>query len=113
MKPNKNKGRNQGRNRLFPGILLFLVFILLLQPVSCAPALRLGRYFDDSCLKVKEGYHTKQDVIRIMGEPYSRETDPQGRRIFVYFWADGRGGGRKCLIVFNNKAEVMLKELVP
>jgi len=111
MKKNKNcKWKFTRVKRLF---LILPVAILLIFSIACAGPLTMGRDFGNSYLKVKEGYHTKQDVVRIMGEPYKRETDPEGRQIYTYFWADGRGDGQKCVIVFNKKGEVMLKEVFP
>lgn len=103
--------RNAVLKMAFLGELLLIPVII--APVSCVGPLRLGGNFGDSYLKVKEGYHTKQDVVRIMGEPYARNIDPEGRLIYTYFWADGHGGGQKCIIVFNRKGEVMLKEVIP
>ena len=92
----------------------WLILLLVFTSVACAGPLQMGRYFGNSCAEIKEGYHTSGDVIRIMGsDPYSRETDPKGRRIFVYFWADGRGDGKKCVILFNRKDRVMLKTVAP
>ncbi len=100
-----------GRRAVFWG--WWLVIVVLLGLMACAGPLQMGRNFGNSCTKVKEGYHSGSDVVRIMGEPYARETDPKGRRIFVYFWADGKGNGQKCVIVFNRKGRVMLKAVAP
>ncbi len=79
---------------------------------ACSP-LTLGRDFGDGPQKIKVGYHTAKDVVQIMGPPYRQTIDPNGREIYTYLWADGAGGGRKCVIAFNKLHEVVVVEITP
>jgi len=99
------------RSLLFK-VLNLILFFAMMMSLSCASSLAMGRRFGDSWIKVKEGYHTERDVLRLMGSPQREVIDPKGRKIFVYYWADGYGNGQECVIVFNRKGEVMLKEVV-
>lgn len=79
---------------------------------ACSP-LTLGRDFGDTPQKIKIGFHTAKDVVGMMGQPYRRTIDPNGHEIYTYLWADGTGGGRKCVIAFNEKNEVVVVEVIP
>lgn len=79
---------------------------------ACSP-LTLGGDFGDAPQKIKVGFHTSQDVIRIMGSPYRKTIDPNGHEIYTYVWADGTGEGHKCVIAFNKLSEVVVLEVFP
>jgi hypothetical protein len=81
--------------------------------MACANP-QIGRPFPiDPLRELKVGYDEKADVLREMGQPYRSFVDSQGHEVFVYVWADGRGGGQKCLIAFNENDVVYLVELAP
>jgi hypothetical protein len=91
--------------------ILFVTFVVLL--FGCAP-LTLGRPFGaDPALEIKAGHDLRKDVIGKMGQPFRRGVDSRGREIFTYVWADGVGGGSKCLIAFNKNGVVSLVEVTP
>jgi hypothetical protein len=74
----------------------------------------IGRRFavnPQTALKV--GHDQKSDVLRKMGQPYRRFVDSEGREVFTYVWADGRGAGQKAIIAFNRNNVVYLVEVVP
>ena len=62
---------------------------------------------------IKVGHDTRKDVLNKMGNPYRKNVDAKGREIFTYLWADGKGNGRKCVILFNKNNLVALVEVVP
>lgn len=98
--------RGRGKVRC---LLLALVFVL----GACAGP-RLGRPFRvDPRVDVKVGFDTKRDVITKMGKPYRTFVDSAGREVLTYVWADGRGGGEKCLIALNKNGLVYLIEVYP
>ena len=47
-----------------------------------------------------------------MGPPYRSVIDKRGQEVLTYVWADGRGGGEKCLIVLNKNGIVSVVEVV-
>ncbi len=90
-------------------VLCALVIAAMLS--SCAP-LRLGHPFRIAPSKVKVGHDQKRDVIAKMGPPYRSVIDKRGQEVLTYVWADGRGGGEKCLIVLNKNGIVSVVEVV-
>jgi hypothetical protein len=91
--------------------LRLLARLAAVSAVACAGP-QIGRPFPiDPVRELKLGYDEKADVLREMGQPYRSFVDSQGHEVFVYVWADGRGGGQKCLIAFNENDVVYLVEL--
>lgn len=79
---------------------------------ACAP-LTLGRRFTINPSKeIKVGYDTLSDVERKMGPAYRKSRDSSGCLILTYLWADGKGSGQKCIILFNKNEIVALVEVV-
>lgn len=103
-----SSGFRQRRILSLPMVSLLAASLL----AACSP-LTLGRDFGDTPQKIKVGYHTAKDVAQMMGPPYRKTIDPTGREIFTYLWADGTGGGRKCVIAFNKQGEVVVVEVIP
>ena len=81
--------------------------------IGCSPV-TIGSPFRVNPYKaIKIGHDSRKDIINKMGEPYRKNIDAQGREIFTYVWADGKGNGRKCVILFNKNNLVALVEVVP
>ena len=90
-----------------------LAMSLILFCASCFP-LSLGRRFSSDPHKVvKVGFHQEQDVLDLLGRPYRRTIDSNGRLLLVYLWADGEGAGEKCVIGFNELGVVHSLEVSP
>ena len=88
-------------------------FLILLLLASCSP-LSLGRPFKvHPGVALKPGHDRTEDVLRKMGPPYRHAVDGRGRVLFTYLWADGEGGGEKCVVAFNENGVVSLVELSP
>ncbi len=91
-----------------------LVFLLVMVLVSSCGSARIGRKFTiDPRGELKVGHDRKSDVLRKMGQPYRKFVDSDGREVFTYVWADGKGGGEKCTIAFNKNGMVYLVEVSP
>lgn len=87
----------------------FVVFGFLM---ACAPA-KLGQRFRVSPREaVKLGVDNRTTVQSTLGAPQRRFTDPDGREVFVYLWADGEGAGEKYMIAFNTEGVAYLVEAV-
>ncbi|HET6344628.1 MAG TPA: hypothetical protein VFH51_06830, partial [Myxococcota bacterium] len=87
--------------------------ILLAYAVGCAPAV-LGRPFTvDPKAEIKIGHDSKTDVVRKLGQPFRRSVDSDGHEMFVYVWADGEGGGQKCVVAFNKNEVAYVVEVAP
>ena len=85
----------------------------LVASTACVP-LVIGRPFQvDPRAAIKVGYDAKADVVRKMGEPYRRSVDAEGHEAYVYVWADGDGGGQKCIVAFNKNDVAYLVEVAP
>ena len=94
-------------------LLRLLARLVPIALMACASP-QIGRPFPiDPVRELKVGYDEKTDVLREMGQPYRSFVDSQGHEVFVYVWADGRGGGQKCLIAFNENDVVYLVEMAP
>ena len=94
-------------------LLRLLARLLPIAVMACASP-QIGRPFPiDPVRELKIGYDEKTDVLLEMGQPYRTFVDSQGHEVFVYVWADGRGGGQKCLIAFNENDVVYLVEMAP
>ena len=92
-------------------IALITTGLLLLQ--ACAP-LSMGRPFRvDPEIALKPGHDSRGDVLSKMGQPFRKSVDAQGREIFTYLWADGKGNGQKCIILFNKNKTVAWVEVIP
>lgn len=90
-----------------------LVLALTLVCTSCFP-LSLGRRFASDPQKVvKVGFHQEQDVVDLLGRPYRRTIDADGRVLLVYLWTDGEGAGEKCVIGFNELGVAHSLEVSP
>ena len=80
---------------------------------GCAP-LVLGRPFlVDPSKEIKIGHDVKADVLRKMGDPYRRSVDSEGHEMLVYVFADGKGGGQKCVVAFNKNDVAYVVEVAP
>ncbi len=89
-----------------------LLFLLSLG-TACGP-MTIGRPFSvNPEVSIKVGHDQKKDVLKKMGQPFRRNKDAEGREIYTYVWADGKGGGQKCIIVFNKAQTVAIVEVVP
>ena len=89
------------------GIIISMLFLQ-----ACAP-LSMGRPFRvNPEIALKPGHDSRGDVISKMGQPFRKSLDSQGREIFTYLWADGKGGGQKCIVLFNKNKTVALVEVV-
>ena len=78
------------------GIIIGMLFLQ-----ACAP-LSMGRPFRvNPEIALKPGHDSRGDVISKMGQHFRKSLDSQGREIFTYLWADGKGGGQKCIVLFN------------
>jgi len=94
-------------------LLRLLARLVPIAVMACASP-QIGRPFPiDPVRELKIGYDEKTDVLLEMGQPYRVFVDSQGHEVFVYVWADGRGGGQKCLIAFNENDVVYLVEMAP
>ena len=93
--------------------LRLLAAISLTSLVACAPVQIGRRYSASPRTEVKVGFHTKADVEGKMGPPFRKAVDARGREIYTYVWADGKGGGEKCVIAFNKNGVVYLVETYP
>ena len=81
--------------------------------IGCSPV-TIGRPFPVNPYKaIKVGHDSRKDILNKMGNPYRKNFDAKGREIFTYVWADGKGNGRKCVILFNKNNLVALVEVVP
>lgn len=81
--------------------------------IGCSPV-TIGRPFRVNPYKaIKVGHDSRKDILNKMGNPYRKNVDAKGREIFTYVWADGKGNGRKCVILFNKNNLVALVEVVP
>ena len=88
--------------------------LMIIALLSGCSALSLGAPFKvNPHQAIKVGHDAQKDVLRKMGTPYRRLQDPQGREIFTYIWADGKGHGEKCTIAFNKNGLVTLVEVSP
>jgi|GEM_PF-2691583 len=88
-----------------------LITFMLLILLGCAP-ITLGSPFKTDPHKIKVAHHTKKDVEVMMGQPFRKSVDAKGREIYTYLWADGQGGGMKCIIAFNEEDKVMFVEVI-
>ena len=96
-------------NRCYAVILLLVVVLQF----GCA-SLHIGREFEQRPeTSIRVGYHTVTDVEALMGQPYRKAVDGQGRQVYTYLWADGRGSGEKCIVAFNKNDIVYLVEVSP
>ena len=87
--------------------------LLVLFLAACGTA-RIGRPLAiDPRRELKIGHDHKDDVLRKMGQPHRSFVDDNGHEVFAYVWADGRGGGQKVLIAFNENGVVYLVEVAP
>ncbi len=94
-------------------ILLLAALGLVCAALSCMP-IRLGRRFPiNPQTDLKVGHDQKTDVLRKMGRPQRSFIDSEGREVFTYLWADGRGNGQKALIAFNKNNVIYLVEVSP
>ena len=85
--------------------------LLLIQ--ACAP-LSMGRPFKVYPeIALNPGHDSKGDVLSKMCQPFRKSVDNEGREIFTYLWADGKGNGQKCIILFNKNKTVALVEVIP
>ena len=85
------------------------IFALLL---ACAPQ-TIGHPFKVNPRDAVElGVDNRGAVESALGKPRRRFTDPDGREVFVYVWADGKGGGEKYLVAFNGEGIAYLVEAV-
>lgn len=79
---------------------------------GCAPATLghggNGPRFTEMQAKLRAGFDDKKSVLAALGPPQQQLTDGQGREIFVYVWADGRGDGEHCVVAFNTSGVVYL-----
>ena len=92
---------------------LFAALSMVLLATACAPR-SIGRRFSISTTsKVKVGHDQKRDVLHKLGQPIRRSVDGTGGEIFTYLWADGRGSGHKCIVVFNKNGIVSLVQVIP
>lgn len=90
-----------------------LAVFVVLSFVGCAPV-QIGRkYSGQPQTEVKVGFHNKSDVEAKMGPPFRKAVDGQGREVYTYVWADGKGAGEKCVIAFNKNGIVYLVEVYP
>jgi len=86
--------------------------LLMLALAACSPA-TIGRPFAKNPRdQVRVGFDTKPVVLGSLGTPHRRFTDPEGREVFVYVWADGSGGGDKLFVAFNSQGIAYLVENV-
>ena len=89
------------------------IVISLCMLTQCSP-IQLGRPFKARPTEaIKVGHDHQKDVVKKTGSPYRRSIDPQGRTLFTYVWADGKGNGEKCTIAFNKNGVVALIEVSP
>jgi len=93
-----------------PKTIAIFAGLFLLQ--ACAP-LSMGRPFRvNPEIALKPGHDSRGDVLSKMGQPFRKSVDAQGREMFTYLWADGKGGGQKCIVLFNKNKTVALVEVV-
>jgi hypothetical protein len=94
-------------------IILITMFAMFAPSLACT-SMALGRRFPiDPRSGLKIGHDQKRDVLRKMGQPYRRFVDTEGREVFTYVWADGKGQGQKAIIAFNANDVVYLVEVAP
>lgn len=67
-----------------------------------------GPRFADLEAKLRPGFDDKKSVTALLGAPHRKITDAVGRDIYLYVWADGKGGGEECIIAFNTNGVVYL-----
>ena len=92
---------------------MLIVVVLVCGSTACGP-LWLGRRFQaDPQTALKVGHDQKSDVLRKLGRPYRSFVDSEGREVFTYLWADGRGNGQKAVIAFNKNNVIYLIEVAP
>ena len=100
-------------NMIMRRISQLFLLLLLVASFACASA-AIGRKFSaDPRAELKVGHDQKTDVLRKMGQPYRRFVDSKGHEVFTYVWADGKGGGQKAIIAFNENDVVYLVEVTP
>ena len=93
--------------------LLMSAALVMLLCVACGPRF-IGRSFAvNTATQIKVGHDQKRDVLQKMGPPVRRTVDGGGGEIFTYLWANGHGGGQKCIIAFNKNGTVSLVQVVP
>jgi hypothetical protein len=86
--------------------------ILAVLLLACGPQ-TIGRPFTVNPRDVvRLGVDNRTSVENSLGKPHRRFTDPEGREVFVYVWADGNGGGEKYLVAFNGQGVAYLVEAV-
>ncbi len=94
-------------------LVLVVVVVLMCGSLACGP-LGLGARFPvNPQTDLKIGHDQKSDVLRKMGRPYRSFVDSDGREVFTYLWADGRGNGEKAVIAFNKNNVIYLIEVSP
>ena len=99
--------------RILRRSVLLIAVALVCGSLACTP-IRLGRRFQvDPQTALKVGHDQKSDVLRKMGRPYRSFVDSEGREVFTYLWADGRGSGQKAVIAFNKNNVIYLIEVSP
>ena len=94
-------------------VLLLIVVVLVCGSVACGPLWLGARFPVNPQTDLKIGHDQKSDVLRKMGRPYRKFVDSEGREVFTYLWADGKGNGQKALIAFNKNNVVYLIEVSP
>ena len=86
--------------------------LILLLLAACVPA-TIGHPFTRNPRDaVKLGVDNRAKVESALGRPHRRFSDPDGREVFVYVWADGKGNGEKYLVAFNGEGIAYLVEAV-
>ena len=97
-----------------PTIQYLMGIILAVSILThCSPITLGNRFKVRPTQAVKVGHDHQKDVLKKMGPPYRRNVDPNGRTLFTYVWADGKGSGEKCTIAFNKNGVVTLVEVSP
>ena len=92
---------------------LLAALSMVLLVTACGPR-SIGRRFSmNATSQVKVGHDQKRDVLHKLGQPVRRSVDGTGGEIFTYLWADGRGSGHKCIVVFNKNGVVSLVQVIP
>jgi hypothetical protein len=89
------------------------VLILLLLQLACAPlVLGTGQPWNNPPEQaIKVGYHEAKDVQKLLGPPIRSTVDGEGNKMYIYYWANGRGAGQKCIVAFNGNGVVSLVEM--
>jgi outer membrane protein assembly factor BamE (lipoprotein component of BamABCDE complex) len=91
------------------------IFILLLAIVSMAGCATSGRAIDQNRVEqIKEGVTTEQEVIQLLGTPYMKTLDSNGKVIMLYQYTKVKNRASNFIPVvglFNTKMDMQQKML--